>query len=84
MAWQFNCPGKGRGAIQAFRRADCPETSRTFKLRGLDAGARYEITDLSDGGSRVLTGSELMNTGLTVQTAQKPPAAFTLIYSKAR
>ena len=84
MAWQFDCPGKGEGAIQAFRRSDCPEVSKTLKLRGLDANARYKITNLGNGNSRMATGAELMGAGLTVQALEKPPVAVILIYSKVK
>ena len=84
MAWQFDRPAEGEGAIQAFRRADCSAAGTTLKLRGLDAGAQYKITDLGNGNTRVVTGAELMNTGLTVQTTEKPPVAVTVIYSKAK
>jgi alpha-galactosidase len=84
MAWQFDRPDKGQGAIQAFRRADCPASSTTLKLRALDPSARYTIVNLGTGNSRVMSGTELINSGLTVQTTENPPVAVTLTYSKMK
>ncbi len=42
IAWQFDRPDLGGGEIQAFRRADSPYEAASFKLKGLEAAARYE------------------------------------------
>lgn len=73
-AWQFDLPEKGTGMVQAFRRQNCPEASITLKLRGLDPGAEYELTDLDSPGVRRVTGRELLETGLTVTSSEKPNA----------
>ena len=60
--------------MQAFRRPDDGEETKTFKLRGLDPKARYELENF-DGGLEIHTGSQLMQQGLTVTLHEKPSAA---------
>ena len=45
-----------------------------FKLRGLVAGAKYEVENF-DGGKEIRTGRELMKDGVTVTLSEKPAAA---------
>jgi alpha-galactosidase len=80
IAWQFDRPELGMGAVQAFRRAGSPEASRRFKLHGLRLESRYETEDL-DGGRRVVSGKELMQEGLSVTLSGKP-AASVVIYRR--
>jgi alpha-galactosidase len=82
IAWQFDRSDLGTGVVQAFRRALCPDTSRYFKLRGLQPGARYEVEDL-DGDRQVVSGARLMGAGLPVSLAVKPAAAV-VIYRRLR
>ncbi len=81
IAWQFHRPEQGDGMIQAFRRDANDETSRTFRLRGLDPAARYTITDLDLGTSQTLPGKVLEEQGLTVKIADRPGSAL-LAYSR--
>jgi hypothetical protein len=81
MAWQFDEPGKG-GAVQVFRRAECPEETLSLKLQGLDPNAKYEMENLDDAGKQTLSGKELMEQGLPVTVKDKPGAAL-FIYRKA-
>jgi len=74
IAWQFHRPDPGEGMVQAFRRAECPEASARWKLRGLEPGARYELTKLDAPGSSVLTGEELMKVGLPISVRDRPGA----------
>ncbi len=83
MAWQFDCPEKGEGVVQAFRRRDSPYESARFQLWGLEPEARYKVTDLDAAESREATGRELRNPGLEIRLAQKSAAAI-VIYQKAR
>ena len=77
MAWQFDLPESGKGMVQVFRRADSPYESARFRLRGLDADGRYELTDLDDPGrTRQFTGQELREHGLAVVLAEKPSASI--------
>jgi len=61
---------RGSGVIYAFRGSDPQETEHAFVLKGLRADAKYQVT-FHDHSSpdRVMTGSELMGTGLTVKLA---------------
>lgn len=68
--WQHG----GCGVVQAFRRQECADESITLKLRGLDPRAVYELTDLDAPGVKRASGKELMETGLTLASAQKPHA----------
>ena len=75
IAWQFDRPDKGEGMIQAFRRDNCDETTKTFQLSGLNSAALYEIKNLDMNGSTKVSGKELMEKGLTVEITDKPGAA---------
>jgi alpha-galactosidase len=76
MAWQFNRPEQGDGIVQAFRRPDSAYDSARFILRGLDANARYSITDFDTRNATVLTGRELMAKGFPVSISDKPGAVI--------
>ncbi|MCL5102721.1 MAG: alpha-galactosidase [Armatimonadetes bacterium] len=82
MAWQWNRPEVGQGAVQAFRRDECPDQSATFKLFGLDSKARYSLNDLDRGDLGQFTGSDLMTKGLTITLKEKREAAV-VVYSKS-
>jgi alpha-galactosidase len=75
MAWQFNRRGQDDGIIQAFRREKCGESIMTFRLNGLNPAAQYEVINFDLEGSTKFSGSELMETGLTVEIKDKPGAA---------
>ena len=81
MAWQFNRPEQGDGLVQAFRRPESTYKESEFILRGLDAAARYRVTNIdSPSTSTLYTGKELMEKGLPVAIKNKPGAViFTYI-----
>lgn len=84
IAWQFDLPERGKGMVQAFRRAGTSYESARFKLRGLDANARYVVTDLDKPDTKQeFTGSELMEKGLLV-AAPGQPSAMLITYRKSR
>ncbi len=59
-AAQFDRPESGDGIVQAFRREDSPYVECEFRLRGIDRGADYEVTDLDHPENvRILSGCEL-------------------------
>ena len=72
LAWQFDRPEIGEGIVQAFRRADCTNTSMVLKLRGLDFAALYEITNFDVPGMTVISGSAAMKDGLNVTITTQP------------
>lgn len=76
MAWQFDVPEKGEGMVQAFRRPKSPTESASYKLRGLNPKAKYELVDFDSGPRTQMTGAELMGRGLTVTMKQAPWAAI--------
>jgi alpha-galactosidase len=81
MAWQFDCPERGEGMIQAFRRSQSPYESLRAKLHGLDPNAVYTLTDIDTGASKQLSGKELMEKGLSIAiTAQ--PSSVVITYHK--
>ena len=81
MAWQFDCPEKGEGMVQAFRRAESVYERACFQLRGLDPDARYTLTDLDAAGTTETTGRELMETGLSISIKEQP-SAVVLTYKR--
>jgi len=80
MAWQYNSPELGQGLVQAFRRPNSTVAAMTFKLKDLDDGAAYTVTNL-DGGITANTGSELMNVGLTINVPDAPGSSL-ITYTK--
>ena len=81
MAWQLDRPETGEGAIQVFKRLDSPYETAQYKLRGLEAAARYRITDIDTNKTQELTGRELLEKGLAV-TLPKPASAAIFTYTK--
>ncbi|MBN1345321.1 MAG: alpha-galactosidase, partial [Phycisphaerae bacterium] len=81
MAWQFDRPELGQGVVQVFRRENSVYEAARLKLRGLLADAKYQITDLDTDRSVEMTGQELMQEGLRVDTTQQP-AALVLTYRR--
>jgi alpha-galactosidase len=81
MAWQFNRPEQGDGMVQAFRRPECTYESARYRLRGLDAAARYDIVDIDTKRVSGLTGRDLMERGLPVSISALPGAVI-ITYKK--
>ena len=81
LAWQFDRPESGDGLIQAFRRSENSFELGKFRLRGLDPAASYRITDLDTTQTAVLTGGELLGSGLPVTIVTRPGSAL-LTYEK--
>jgi len=76
MAWQFDRPETGQGVVQAFRRHDSPYESARFRLRGLEASARYLVADVNAADAqREWAGRELLDHGLPLAIAERPGAA---------
>lgn len=81
MVWQLNCPEKGEGMVQAFRRESCICTSACAKLRNLDAEAVYIVKDIDSEDGKEMTGRFLMEQGLPVTISRQPGAAI-ITYKK--
>jgi hypothetical protein len=72
MAW-FRHSGVPRAPIEKTR----------FKLRGLDVGAQYAVTNLDAPGEIQFSGRELEEQGLPV-AIENQPAAVVIIYKKVK
>jgi alpha-galactosidase len=83
IAWQFNRPEQGDGVVQTFRRDQCETGTQTYRLRGLDPSATYELTNFDVPGTSVASGKELMEKGLPVEIKDKPGAAV-IVYRRVR
>lgn len=81
MAWQYNLPDAGKGAVQVFRRNNAAEPQMTFQLKGLDSQAFYTLTNLDVPGEVTRSGSQLMSEGLTVPLPDQPGSAI-IIYER--
>jgi alpha-galactosidase len=81
MAWQFDRPEAGEGVVQAFRRPDSPYETGRFRLRGLEAGAMYELKNCDAEAPVQATGKDLMDAGLLVTIPARPGAA-TILYKR--
>jgi alpha-galactosidase len=81
MAWQFDRPEVGEGAVQAFRRAGSVYLAASIKLQGLDPAAMYAITNVDAPGTTIMSGRDLAEMGVKVAIDRQPGAAV-LIYKK--
>jgi alpha-galactosidase len=82
VAWQYDRPEQGEGLVQAFRRTDSPYELARLKLRGLDAGSRYLVTDLDKPEApQRFSGRELLEQGLPI-TLTTPRSSGLLTYSR--
>lgn len=81
LAYQLNKPSDNTGYILAFRRQECPDSTLTVSLHGLNPQAAYTLTDADSGKSFEATGAELMKS-LTLRAAQ--PRTSVLISYKLR
>jgi alpha-galactosidase len=82
-AWQFNRPEEGDGMVQAFRRDEDVESVKDLRLRGLDAAARYEVTNFDLKTPATFSGRDLMQRGLHLEIKDKREAVI-IVYKKLR
>jgi alpha-galactosidase len=81
IAWQFDCPERGEGMVQAFRRNDSFYESIRVKLHGLTPGATYAVANLDTAETKNLTGRELLESGLSIAIKDRP-GAVVITYRK--
>jgi alpha-galactosidase len=81
IAWQFDLPERGEGAVQAFRRNECPDAEIRLKLKGIDPKAIYVIRNLDTGIETTVSGRELADKGLRL-TSAAAPEAFAIRYGR--
>lgn len=74
VGWQFDRPEVGEGMIQIFRRAESIFTAAALPLKGLDAGAQYQITNVMTNETQTMSGKDLIETGLPVVMHERPEA----------
>jgi len=84
IAWQFNDPERGEGAVMAFRRPESPDGQMRLRLHDLDPDATYSITVFDAPGATQAPGRELMTAGLPVALRDKPAAAVMFYTSRGR
>ncbi|MEE2990742.1 MAG: hypothetical protein VX715_09010 [Planctomycetota bacterium] len=78
MAWQFHDPQAQAGLFHAFRRPQSPASSLQFHLRGIQAGKRYQFSNLIDETSFILDGKDILVNGLPVTLNQRRSASLLL------
>ena len=77
LAWQFDLPEQHKGMLQVFRRAASNYEAARFKLRNLNPGAIYVVTDLDrPAAPQELSGRELLERGLLVTVPEQPAASI--------
>jgi alpha-galactosidase len=76
IAWQWDSPERGQGAVQAFRRAKSPDEKMTLRLKALKPTETYVVADLLTHRAATLSGRELMQKGLTVEIPAQPGSAW--------
>ncbi len=65
--YEFYLEEEGRGFVLAFRPSGCSTTENTYKLKGLDASATYELTLVDTEQTLTMTGEQLMTRGLNLK-----------------
>ena len=83
LAWQWNRPEAGKGAIHAFRRSEDLEPRKRFRLRGLDPKGVYQIDNVDSDDDIVRSGEELGRHGLVIELPE-PRSAALILYSKVK
>lgn len=80
--WEYYDAKAGKGAIQMFRRLDSRYEAGRFPLYGLEADARYVVSDYDTGKTANYTGEELMTKGLLVEIDEAPKAVILTLEKK--
>jgi len=76
MAYQLNQPGTGKALLIALRRPDSPYETASFRLRDLQAGKVYKVTNLDTKEQRRISGKQLAEEGLQVAIPARPGSAL--------
>ncbi|HPG70277.1 MAG TPA: NPCBM/NEW2 domain-containing protein [Candidatus Hydrogenedentes bacterium] len=84
MAWQYDCPERGGGAVQVFRRANCIYDSARLPLHGIEPKGTYTVVNLdTPDAPMTISAHELAADGLPVTMPNKPGAAIILYEKRA-
>jgi hypothetical protein len=82
-ALEYFDPGRGEGAVFAFRGSTSSEPSHRFWLKGLQPASEYELQfEDHPASNRQARGSELMSSGLVVSLTEAESSE--LVFIKAR
>jgi alpha-galactosidase len=77
-ATEFHAPALGRAMVLAFRN-DQAGSERTFPLRGLDSGARYQVELVDSHQTYTASGRELLEKGVKVVIAERNRSEIVLL-----
>ena len=83
IAWQFDRPDLGSGAVFAFRRSKTATNTITLFLKGIKQEARYEVVFVDTDTKKIFIGKELMEEGLEVNE-DSAPASVLITYNQIR
>ena len=82
IGWQFDCPDRGTGFVQLFRRPESVFSAAQLPLKALVPECRYAVVDVdAPDAKREFSGRELLEKGLPV-TINEKPAAVILSYER--
>ncbi len=73
--WEFYDTECESGIVQIFRRNGSTESSKTVKIKGVDAVAMYELYDFDTNTTTVVSGEELIS-GITVELEREGSALY--------
>lgn len=72
IGWEFFRPENGTGFFQLFNRPASIYDSGMCKLKGLNRGKQYRITDMDTGEHQFFNGTELSDKGCRITFTQAP------------
>lgn len=81
LAYAMHLPEENAGIVVAFRRPKSPVSALTVDLQPIDPSKNYELEDADSGEKRTVSGAELREKGLTIQTSA--PRESKLLYYRA-
>jgi len=83
VAYQLDLPEGGEGLLVVLKRPENKDGAITLRLKGLEAGASYEVVNMDTAESRKMMGGKLMGDGLEVALAKQPDSAL-IRYQRAK
>ncbi len=78
--WEFYDPTTGGGFIQLFRPTHAPRATYTFKCKGLDPAATYELWNRENDEKATMDGKTLLQKGYSLTL--EPESAVVICISK--
>ncbi|MCK4417634.1 MAG: alpha-galactosidase, partial [Candidatus Latescibacteria bacterium] len=76
MAWQFDRPDLGSGAVFAFRRSQGAKNTIKLFPKGIKQEGRYEVLFVDTDTKKTFAGKELMEKGLEVNEDDAPASVL--------